>query len=146
MHLLVAVILNVQDISIMQNRENIPFHRWPNKYMCCIQALGQNQAAFNELEQQLACAESLSCTGVCETSSSGTCFFPEFVDFSDFVTSRTPFCNFIRRNIECARIRSPSLCTGGCVLDNADGELCAELVLYQVHHTTASYQCNPVLI
>ena len=125
---------------------NIIFDRCPNKYMYCIQALGGNQAARNELEQQVACEESLSCTGVCETSSSGDCFLQNSWTFSDFVTSRTPFYNYMRQIIECGSIRSPSLCTGGCILDNADGELYAALVLYQGHHTTTYYQRNPALI
>jgi len=81
-------------------------------------ALQSNAAAAAELIQQGECQDSLSCPAPCETTQ-GSCFFPDFFDFSDFVTSTTPFCNYIRQVVACESTFNPLSCTGACELTDA---------------------------
>lgn len=97
--------------------------RQSHRRMRCVQALGRNPLAAEKLDQQVECQEAASCTGVCETTSSGSCIFPGFFDFTPFVTSRTPFCNYIRQDEICDGVSNPASCTGACMYDSDDDEL-----------------------
>lgn len=82
--------------------------------------LQQSPAAAAELAQMVECQDSLTCTAPCATQE-GFCFFPDFFDFSDFVTARTPFCNYIRQLVACEFAFSPSACTGACKPTSSGG-------------------------
>jgi len=75
--------------------------------------LQQSPAATAKLSQQVECQDSPTCPAPCATQE-GLCFFPDFFDFSDFVTATTPFCNFVSQFFACQSIVDPLACTGAC--------------------------------
>lgn len=135
------------ELSIESKCTRIPGCLWNNGTCnvdedALVAALDQNQRAAQELFQQTECLGAAACDAPCVVSPLGSCIFPDFVDFSDFVNSTTPFCSFIQQLIACQATFTPGACTGACNL--ADSGICS-FSLFSEEFVNTTYESNPTL-